>query len=708
MFTSSTVAVVDHYPRLGCTHGSRNQRPWLRALAPTAAPPALSGPRDPRLIPCTRPNRDRSVTDLLDRLKTALADRYRLKRELGGGGIAVVYLAHDQRLDRPALPKVIRPDLAASLEAERFLREVEAAAKLTHPNILAPYDCGNAGGLLYYVMPFVKGEPLRRRLGREPRLSIEEALEIARQVAAALDHAHRQGIVHRDIRPENILLPEGRAMVTEFGIVRALRLAAGARLTETGVSRSKPYYMSPEQVLGDEVDARSDLYSLGATLFEVVTGEKPFEGETAQQIVAQHLANPVREPRELAPNVPAWVSGVIVRCLQKAPEDRLQSAAEMLEALDAGAAAPESSAAGPAAADELGALEVVQGAGWDFDELVTPEVKPPPQPVYDVDAVEESPRAPEPAPPTAGPITTGGDLVSGAWFDTDQAESMVTPAPEPVVERAEPSELVILGDEAESDVAAWTGDVAETEAPTKAKLVAKASRVPPWLRQLYDWGPELLVRLARQRETWYFAAKGIGVVLGVVLLSLAVKSVFFRPSTVHYQFISNELVEPVDILMDGQTVHRLEPGLRDSVILPRDRPVGVSWRLVRPRQGSQEMGEEFEVLLSSGAGRREDARWTITGVTLDRAMFAPRITNRTDRDLVALINRGTSAEQRCNCVIPAASEDVHIGYYPLLENSTIRFFDAQRAYRGQFQEIGDISARVDTLSGSVGVTIERF
>jgi serine/threonine protein kinase len=681
------------------------------------------------------------VTELLDRLKTALADRYRLKRELGGGGMAVVYLAHDQKLNRPALPKVIRPELAASLETERFLREVEAAGTLTHPNILAPYDCGSAGGLLYYVMPFVKGEPLRRRMGREPRLSIDEVLEIAGQVAAALDHAHRQGIVHRDIRPENILLPEGRAIVNEFGIVRALKLAAGARLSDTGISKGRPYYMSPEQVLGDEVDARSDLYSLGATLFEVVTGEKPFEGETAQQIVAQHLANPVRQPRELAPNVPAWVSELIVRCMQKAPADRLQGAGEMVQALGAGAAPPDSSAAAPAAADQLGAADVVQGAGWDFDDLVTPEVKPPPQPVHDLDAVEERPRAPEPAPPSRppeqaapppepvppepvppepavpapGPVTTGGDLVSGGWFDRDQSESLATPAPEPA-ERAEPPKVAPSGEVVAPDVTAWAGDAIEMIEPSEAEPVelgleapvAKAARVPPWLRQLYDWGPELLVRLARQRETWYHVAKGIGVVLAVVLVALVVKSVFFRPAIVHYQFIRNELVEPVDILMDGQTVHRLEAGQRDSLIVPRDRPVGVSWRLVRPQQGSQEMGEEFEVLLSSGAARREAARWVIRGVTLDRAMFAPRITNRTDRDLVALVNRGTSAEQRCNCIIPAATEDVHIGYYPLLENSTIRFFDAQRAYRGQFQEIGDISARVDTLSGSVGVTIERF
>ena len=667
------------------------------------------------------------MTELLDRLKSALPDRYRIERELDRAGLAVVYLVHDQKLNRPARLKVLRPDRAASLDAKRFLHELGAAVKLRHPNIAAPYRYGAAGGLLYYVMPFVKGESLRQRLKRDVRLSIEEAMEIARPVAAALDYAHGQGIVHRDIRPENILLPGGQAVVADFGIARAVRMAAGERFTEMALSPGKPYYMSPEQVLGDEVGARSDLYSLGATLFEVVTGEKPFEGETVQKIVAQHIASPVREPQEVVPDVPAWLSDLIVRCLQKAPEDRFQRAADLLEALDAGAASLESSGGG-AALEDLGVGEIVQGASWDFDDLIVPEVKPPPQPIYDVGPVEESAPAPEPepgrpqpepAPPAPGPITPGADLIPGAWFETDQAESLAKPAPEPAVEETD-REAAAEEPPAESaepaEVAALTEDVAEVEAPPEAEPEepvpaapgAKPLRIPPWLMQVYDWGPELLVRLARQRESWYYLAGGVGVVLGVVLVSLAVKAIFFRTPTVHYQFISNELVEPVDILMDGQVVHTLEAGQRDSLVLPRGRPVEVSWRLVRPRQGRQEMGEEFEVVLSSGARRGEDTRSVITGVGSDRAMFAPRITNRTNRELVALVNRGTPAELRCNCVIPPNSQNVHIGYYPLLESSTIRFFSARRPYRGQFQEIGNLFVQVDTLSGSVGITIGSF
>ncbi len=660
------------------------------------------------------------MTDLLHRLQTALADRYRIERELEGGGIAAVYLAYDQKLDHTVRLEVLRPDLTASVEAERFVGEMKRAAQLTHPNILAPYDCGEADGLLYYVTEHVEGESLRRLLRRKKRLSAEEAAEIASHVAAALDHAHGQGIVHRDLRPENILLPVGQAVVADFGVARAVRMAGGEQITETVFSKAKPYYISPEQVLGDEVDERSDLYSLGATLFEVVTGEKPFEGETAQQIVGQHIAKPVREPREVESTVPAWFSSVIVRCLQKAPEDRFQSAAEVLEALETGAAAPESAGEG-SALDDIGAGDIVLGASWDFDELVAPEVKPPPQPVYDLGSVEESAPAPppepatpppEPAPPEPEPITPGGELIPGAWFEMDRAAPAAKPAPEPAEEEAAP--------EAEgappSEVAAPTRDEVEPEAlpeaepaePEPEALVPKPSRIPPWLMQMYDYGPELLVRLARQRQTWYYVGLAAGVVLAVVLISLAVRAMFFRPPTVHYQFVRNELVEPVHILIDGQMVHTVQAGQHDSLILPRGRSVEVSWRLVRPRQGGQQLGEEFEVVLSTGARRGRETRSAIAAVAPDRAMFAPLVTNRTNRELVALVNAGTPVELRCNCVIPPNSQDLHIGYYPLLENSTVRLFDARRPYRGRYQEIGDIAGRADTLSGSFSITVERL
>jgi hypothetical protein len=704
------------------------------------------------------------MSELLEHIEVALADRFRITRELGSGGLAVVFLAHDLELDRPADLKALRPDLAASVEAKRFYQEVDTAAQLTHPNIVAPYSRGKALDVIYYATEHVEGESLSRLLQRKARLPAEEAVEIAGHVAAALDHAHGQGVVHRDIRPENILLPVGQAVVTDFGVARAVRHASGEQLPETAFSQAKPYYVSPEQVLGDEVDERTDLYSLGATLFEMVTGEKPFDEETAQQIVGQHLAKPVREPREVEPSVPGWLSRLIVRCMQKAPEDRIQSAADLLMALETGPTAPEptdTAAAAPEPADaaaaapepstaaaapeptdtgavapgpidpgavapesaeeepalgDLGVGDIVQGAGWDFDEMVTPEVQAAPQPVYDLEAVEESPPDAPPAegaPPVApipsasDGISKGGDLIPGEWFEPDQAAPAQKPAPEP--------ELIEEEVEAESEELAKLV-VAEPETPEAepAELellevpAAKKIKIPPWLMQAYDWGPELLVRVARQRQTWYYVGAGAGAVLGLILIVLAVNAIFFRTPTVHYQFVTNHLVDPVDVLIDGQMVYTVEAGQHDSLILPRDRAVEVAWRLARPRQGRQQMGEEFEVVLSSGARSGNETRSSVTAVAPDRAMFAPLVTNRTNRELVALINPRTSAELRCNCVIPPNSQGVHIGYYPLLENSAVRFFAARRPYTGQFLEAGDFYPRVDTLSGSVTITIERF
>jgi len=665
------------------------------------------------------------MADLLDRIKTALADRYRIEREVGGGGMAVSCLAHDLKLDRRVVLKIIRPDLAASLDAKRLFQEIRAA-RLTHPNIVTPSAGGKAGGLLYYVMPLAEGESLRQLLERQTRLPIEEATDIAIQVAAALDHAHGKGILHRDIRPENILLQEGQAVVADFGIARAVREAAGERLTERALSPGKPYYMSPEQALGEEVDGRSDLYSFGAMLFEMVTGERPFEGEKAREIVTQHVASPVREPREVEPEVPGWMSDAIVRCMEKSPEDRFESAAEVLEALRTGSESLESGGEG-SAPEELGVGKIIQGAGWDFDEDVAPDVKPPPQRVYDLGPAEQSAPKPPPssptsdteaapdAPPPLEPISTGGDMVPGAWMDMDKMAPATKPAPEPAADETDGGEIVGASPPAAAaappEGAAAGDDVAGAETPVEGRLaepalvegVSKQELARRALVKSYDYGPELLIRLARRRATWYYVAGGVG----VVLFWLVVKSLFFGPPNLHWQFITNRLVEPVDILVDGRVVQSLQPGQHDSMVLPRGRPINVSWQLIRPRQGGQQVGEEFLAVLSSGTRRGEDTRSVITGVTPDRAMFAPRITNHTDRELVALVNPGTPVELRCNCVIPPHSRDVRIGYYPLLENSAIHFFDARRAYSGRYQEIGDIAGRVDTLSGLVSLAVER-
>ena len=267
-------------------------------------------------------------------LEAALADRYVIERELGRGGNAVVYLAHDIKHDRKVALKVLSPELA--VRSERFLREIQIAAKLTHPHILGLHDSGEAAGLLYYVMPYVEGESLRERLNREKQLPVEDAVRITRDVASALGEAHAQGVVHRDIKPENILLTKsGDAVVADFGIARALTAAGGGgTATEAGLAAGTPAYMSPEQGSGGaEVDARGDVYSLGCVLYEMLAGHPPFAGETAQEIVARHTLDPVPSLRAARPGVPRAVERAVAKALAKVPADRFASAAEFAGAL---------------------------------------------------------------------------------------------------------------------------------------------------------------------------------------------------------------------------------------------------------------------------------------------------------------------------------------------------------------------------------------
>ena len=271
----------------------------------------------------------------LERLNAALAGRYALAHELGSGGMATVYLADDLKHHRPVAVKVLRPELASVLGPERFLREVEIAARLNHPHILALYDSGEADGFLFYVMPYVKGESLRHRLEREHQLPIDEALGITRQIASALDHAHAQDVIHRDVKPENILLYEGEAMVADFGIALA-SAAAGERLTQTGLVVGTPEYMSPEQSLGERaLDARSDVYSLACVLYEILAGEPPYTGRSAQAVIAKRLTDPVPAVRRLRTTVPAAVEQALTKALAKTPADRFASTGAFVEALTA-------------------------------------------------------------------------------------------------------------------------------------------------------------------------------------------------------------------------------------------------------------------------------------------------------------------------------------------------------------------------------------
>jgi tRNA A-37 threonylcarbamoyl transferase component Bud32/dipeptidyl aminopeptidase/acylaminoacyl peptidase len=274
------------------------------------------------------------MPELLNRLQSALSDRYRLDREIGAGGMATVYVAHDLRHDRRVALKVLRPELAAVIGAERFLAEIRLTANLQHPHILPLFDSGEADSYLFYVMPFVQGETLRDRLNREKQLPVADAVSIATEVASALDYAHRSGVVHRDIKPENILLHDGRALVADFGIALAASKASGARMTETGMSLGTPHYMSPEQAMGErEITARSDVYALGAVLYEMLTGDPPFTGSTAQAVVARVVTE---SPRPMVPQrhtIPHHVEAAVLTALEKLPADRFATAAQFAEAL---------------------------------------------------------------------------------------------------------------------------------------------------------------------------------------------------------------------------------------------------------------------------------------------------------------------------------------------------------------------------------------
>ncbi len=283
------------------------------------------------------------MADLRESLEEALAGRYQLQRELGRGGMATVFLAHELKHDRMVALKVLHPELAATLGPERFQREIRTTARLQHPHILPVLDSGEAAGQLWYTMPFVEGESLRDRLRHERQLSVEDALQIAGEVSDALGYAHGQGIVHRDIKPENILLSRGHAVVADFGVARALQAAGREQLTETGVSVGTPAYMSPEQSLADPaLDGRSDLYSLGCVLYEMLAGEAPYTGTSAQAILAKRLREPIPHVRTVRETVPVKVDQVLERVLAKTPADRFPTAEAFARAL----ATPETNSAG--------------------------------------------------------------------------------------------------------------------------------------------------------------------------------------------------------------------------------------------------------------------------------------------------------------------------------------------------------------------------
>ena len=274
--------------------------------------------------------------EILGRLQASLGARYQIQRELGRGGMATVFLATDIKHEREVAIKVLHPELSENLGVERFDREIKTVAKLQHPNILSLFDSGEADGLLYYVMPFVYGESLGDRLQREPMLPIETALSITLEVADALGYAHSLGIIHRDIKPDNIMLSGNHALVADFGIAKAISsIEGGAKLTEAGVAVGTPLYMSPEQAVGDPAGPTSDLYSLACVLYEMLAGAPPFTGANARQIMARHAMEQVPSLQVIRDTVPDEVEDAIMAAMAKVPADRPQTAAQFAEILGA-------------------------------------------------------------------------------------------------------------------------------------------------------------------------------------------------------------------------------------------------------------------------------------------------------------------------------------------------------------------------------------
>src|SRR3989454_1372064 len=277
-----------------------------------------------------------AAADLLPRVRAGLGERYWIERELARGRTATGFLAHDSRHGRPVALKVLHPEIATAVGPERFLREIQLAARLDHPHIVALHDSGEADGLLYFVMPYVVGESLRDRLDHEPQLPLAEALRIAGDVADALGYAHGLGVVHRDIKPENILLADGRALVADFGIARAITAAGDQRITETGIALGTPTYMSPEQATEEgELDGRSDVYALGCVVYEMLAGTPTFTGPNAQAILARHAIDPVAPIRTVRDTVAEGLEGAVLKALAKVPADRFPSAAAFAHALAA-------------------------------------------------------------------------------------------------------------------------------------------------------------------------------------------------------------------------------------------------------------------------------------------------------------------------------------------------------------------------------------
>ena len=641
---------------------------------------------------------------VLEQLAGSLGTNYQVRRVVGRGGFAEVYEVWDRNLERRLAAKVLSPQVVSTPGAlERFKQEARTVARLSHPAILPIHFVGDSNELAYYVMPFVEGESLASLIERRTKLPANEAVEIATPVLEALAHAHDAGLIHRDIKPDNVMLEAktNRALLVDFGIAKALDPEKASNMTQAGFTVGTPHFMSPEQALGDTLDARSDLYSFGAMMFEMVTGEKPFDGETSQEVVTQHIADPVREPANVDASIPLWISDIIVRCLEKKPADRFQSASDILQALakHAGEAGATTAAHG-----DVVVGDIIVGSGMSYDTDYGPS-EPAPEKTAVPAPSPPSAQAPPTPPPTPAPVATAQpdvqslalttkeppEFSQGAKPKPDSPQEEPKTPPEPSVDKAS---VTMAATAAAAAVAQERRlERAEKRSGTRSKVAV----IVPLLAILVAGG--WAGGTAQGRE-W---ARNMWTTLRGKITTLTSGGTF-------HQHVTNSLAQSVDLMVDGQVVATVGPGARDSLPLTGGTPPAISWRLIRPRgRDGREMGQAFASVLSGGV-RTEgegDRHFAITGVALNRAMFSPLVSNNTSRPMVALINAGTSSETRCECLIQAGSVGMSIGYYRLLPNSTIRFYDARRAYQGAYREVRNFASRVDDLSGAVNVSVSN-
>jgi serine/threonine protein kinase len=546
---------------------------------------------------------DKTIT----RLARALGAKYEVRRLLGQGGFAEVFEVWDTDLARRLAVKVLRPDIAWSAGMlERFRQEARSLATLNHSNILPIHFVGDGEGLAYYAMPFVEGQSLAELLRRSGALELNRAIEIIRPVLQALAHAHGLGLIHRDIKPDNIMLEtsSGRVLLVDFGIAKQVGGSA-TNLTQTGFVVGTPYYMSPEQALGQgDVDARTDIYAVGAVLFQMVTGSPPFEGESSQEIVGKHLSEPVPVPATVNTRIPLWLSDVILRCLAKRAADRFQSCAEVLTAIEAGRHSGSSQA-------------------------------------------------------------ISAERVAARLKSDDVTTAMPTPIP-----------------------AAAPAVTAKASARASARTVAK----PP-VSQAAVTTP---IPAARSSGGAGWMLLVAGLVIGVVGLGV------FRWVTRPILTIENRLVDPVRITWNSSSWD-LNPGERREFALPRRRGLVAQWYLVQPvGPDGQPMGMLLQGTIAiehpSGRMERPVDMWAS-----GKPVFAPLITNVSDRPVMVRVNAGLIGAQDCNCQVPPGSTRVHIGYYPLFGNSSVEVTSAD-GKRASFKDLGPQIS--DKVAGAVGLRFE--